>query len=175
MLALHIGVGNRGRAFLFDSWLNRHDVTVEHASDALAACVRLLQSPDQVPDLVLLGADWIGPEELLLARYVHDIWPATVVLTYGPTRDGLPAAGDALTVPVDTAVRQSAVLSESPQALVQQALARAPETGDESDESENGHPDNTVDIPARIAPETALDAKGRVESAVDGKKRVRQG
>lgn len=175
MLALHICVGDRGRAFLFDSWLSRNDVETQCVADALAACVQLLRCPDRVPDLVLLGSDWFGPEELLLSRYVHETWPAAVLLIYGPRRDNSQIDNSPLSVRIDSTAHQSAVLSASPARLIQQTLARAPESPNGDVENAEGHPDNTRDNLATSGPNPASGAEHRPPPARGAEKHRSRG
>ncbi len=85
--ALHIRTGQRATVEALDAWLADHAVAVVPVADVYAACVHLLQRYDQVPELVLLGADWLSASELGILRYVRETWPRAAIIVYGAARD----------------------------------------------------------------------------------------
>jgi hypothetical protein len=85
--AIHIRTGQRALADTLDQWLARHDVTTRGFDDVYAACVHLLQQYEQIPDLALVGTDWLAPDELSIIAYVRQTWPRTGVVVYGGQRE----------------------------------------------------------------------------------------
>jgi hypothetical protein len=81
--ALHIRTGQPATGAALEGWLARHTVDVVGCDDVYEACVRLLQNYDAVPDLVLLGADWLNADEYRIVRYVRETWPRAGILIYG--------------------------------------------------------------------------------------------
>lgn len=85
--AIHIRTGQRARADMVDEWLTDHDVEIVALADVYEACVYLLKHYDQVPDLALVGADWLSASEFAIVRYIRETWPPVGVVVYGGSPD----------------------------------------------------------------------------------------
>lgn len=127
--AIHVRTGQRAAVEAVDAWLAGHGVDVVGLPDVYAACVHILQHYADVPDLVLLGADWLAEDEFALLTYVRQTWPRAGVIVYGspagtPLLDILPLMRTCRT---EAALR--ALLAEPPaavlDALFEQAAALA--------------------------------------------------
>ena len=66
-----------------DAWLTRHKVAVTAHDDAYAACVHLLTRYSQIPELALVGTDWLPADEFELAAFIRHTWPRTLIVLYG--------------------------------------------------------------------------------------------
>ena len=83
--AIHIRTGQRAAGEALDAWLAQHDVDVVAVADAYDACIYLLRHYDRVPDLVLIGTDWLAPDEYNIVSYVRQTWPPVGLVLYGNT------------------------------------------------------------------------------------------
>ncbi len=92
--ALHIVGGDASSAQRIDRWLGDNGVAVERCGDVYRACVRLLRGPALVPELVVIGIDWLSPAQREICGYVRETWPASVQLRYG--HEAAPQRPDAL-------------------------------------------------------------------------------
>lgn len=81
--AIHVRTGQRGAVEAIDAWLSRHQVAVVPLGDAYQACVYLLKHYQRIPDLALIGADWLADDEIDIISYLRHTWPRTGVLVYG--------------------------------------------------------------------------------------------
>lgn len=127
MRALHIATGDQAAAFLFDAWLNRYSAEIERVSDVFDACVRMLQSPEKLPDLILLGGT-LADDEQLLIRYLIETWPGAIILHYGQGGAAHPIAAPWI-LHVESQTRRNEILSSDPAHLVQNhaGVAEMPE------------------------------------------------
>ena len=85
--AIHIRTGQRAAAESLDAWLAQHQVESVPFGDVYEACVHLLQNYAHVPDLVLVGADWLSDDELNIVRYVRQTWSGAAIVVYGSAPD----------------------------------------------------------------------------------------
>jgi hypothetical protein len=85
--AIHVQTGQRVLVEQFDRWLERHDVSSAVFEDAYAACVHLLQNYNAIPDLALVGADWLSADELSIIAYIRQTWPRTAIVVYVGQRE----------------------------------------------------------------------------------------
>jgi hypothetical protein len=85
--ALHIRTGQRAAADALDAWLVQHQVESVPFGDVYEACVHLLQNYERVPDVVLVGADWLSDDELNIVRYVRQTWSGAAIIIYGSAPD----------------------------------------------------------------------------------------
>jgi hypothetical protein len=81
--AIHVCTGQRHLAALVDTWLTQHSVPVTTFGDVFSACVYLLKNYERVPDLALVGADWLSEDELGIVSYVRQTWPRAGAVVYG--------------------------------------------------------------------------------------------
>ncbi len=85
--AIHVRTGQRELSEAVDAWLRHHAVETVALADAYDACVYLLRNYQRVPDLALIGADWLADDEFRLLTCLRQTWPRTAVLVYGATTD----------------------------------------------------------------------------------------
>jgi hypothetical protein len=121
--AIHIRTGQKSVVKRVDDWLAAHDVGCVTFDDVYGACVYLLRHYDRIPDLVLVGADWLARDEYNIVSYVRQTWPRVGVVVYGsagstPLFDLLP-----LMIACDSAAALEQLLAESPGAVVRRMLA----------------------------------------------------
>lgn len=83
--AIHVRTGQRASVEAIDAWLARHHVDTTPLDDVYGACVHLLKQYEQIPDLVLVGSDWLSRDELTLVSYVRHTWPRSGIVVYGDT------------------------------------------------------------------------------------------
>lgn len=91
---MHIRTGQRATADTVDAWLSRHGVEVVAPADVYDACAQLLLEFDRIADLVLIGTDWLAPDDLRIVRYIRETWPRSAIVLYG---GGAETAGAELT------------------------------------------------------------------------------
>lgn len=121
--AIHIRTGQRALVELIDAWLLRHGAQTLPFADVYAACVHLLKHYEDIPDLVLFGADWAAADEFNIVSYIRQTWSRTPIVVYSadgetPLFDLLPLV---LTCRGDVAVQR--VLAASPTDLVRRLCA----------------------------------------------------
>jgi hypothetical protein len=85
--AIHVRTGQRASAEMVDTWLTRSGVSAAGFDDVYAACVYLLRHYAAIPDLALVGADWLGDDELSIVAYIRQTWPRTAIVVYGGQRE----------------------------------------------------------------------------------------
>lgn len=85
--AIHIRTGQCAVVEMLDAWLARHKVDVTALADVYEACVHLVTSYEHIPDLALIGADWLAADEFSIVAYIRQTWPRTGVVVYGGTRE----------------------------------------------------------------------------------------
>jgi hypothetical protein len=107
-----------------DAWLTDHEVEAFACADVYEACVHLLREYENVPDLVLMGADWLAEDELGIVRYVRETWPQAVMVLYGAAAPaGLDLLPLTLTCRTDAGLQE--LLAKPPAQVVRQLRARA--------------------------------------------------
>jgi hypothetical protein len=79
---LHIRTGNAAFARRLDTWLERYGAHWTGLDDAFDACVHLIRHYSDPPDLILIGADWLAPDETVLFRFCRETWPSAAILAY---------------------------------------------------------------------------------------------
>ena len=67
----------------FAHWLEQHHLETVSCRDPFEACVYALTRPDACPDLILLGGDWLAPEEHVIVDYLRETWPGAAIILYG--------------------------------------------------------------------------------------------
>lgn len=147
--AIHLRTGDRETDGAISAWLERHGVEVIPCADAFEACTFALTHSAVNPDLVLVGADWLAPNEVAIIGYLREIWPGVTAVVYGSA----PATAGFASAPL-TLVRRSAagvrrMLAAAPDALLEESLkalrAQAP-----LDEDWRPQPEAPVAIEPRL-------------------------
>ena len=120
--AIHLRTGDRGTDGAISAWLERHGVEVVACADAFEACTFALTHSAATPDLVLVGADWLAPDELAIIGYFRETWPGVTTVVYGsaPATAGFEATRPTLVQRSATAVRR--MLADAPGALLEESL-----------------------------------------------------
>ena len=123
--AVHLHTGQPAAANALDAWLARHGVERIAFDDVYASCVHLLTRYDHVPDLALVGADWLQEDEFGIVRYLRETWPRVGIVVYGraETSPALHAAPLVCTCPTQAALDR--LLAETPAQLLQRLCADA--------------------------------------------------
>lgn len=85
--AIHIRTGQCAIVEALDAWLARHRAEVIAFADVYEACVHLIKDCEQIPDLALIGADWLADDEFDIVAYIRQTWPRTAVVVYGGARE----------------------------------------------------------------------------------------
>ncbi|MEW6252779.1 MAG: hypothetical protein AB1716_19255, partial [Planctomycetota bacterium] len=85
--AMHVRAGQRSACEALDAWLTRAGVDVLGFDDVYAACVHLLRGYERVPDLALVGVDWLDADELRIVTFIRQTWPHAGIVVYGAARD----------------------------------------------------------------------------------------
>jgi len=85
--AIHIRTGQRAVVEALDAWLARHQVEIVPFDDVYDACVHLLRQFERIPDLALVGTDWLADDELSIVSCIRQTWPRTAIVVYGTSRD----------------------------------------------------------------------------------------
>jgi len=112
--AIHIRTGQRADVQAVDDWLAHHAVEVVGLGDVYEACVHLLKNYEQIPELALIGVDWLAAGDLNIVAYVRQTWSRTGIVVYGdgaemPRLDLLP-----LSLACRGAVALRKLLTETP-------------------------------------------------------------
>lgn len=120
LTVLHLATADHASTAQVDAWLQRYSTSVSRCSDVFDACLNLIRSPEHVPDLVLLGADYLLTDELNIFDYLRETWPSAIVVVYGDAERcaRLTAGRD---TDVYTPPRAALDLAQSPAALLEQA------------------------------------------------------
>lgn len=115
--AVHLRAGDTVAADDIDRWLRAYGVEATVFGDAFDACVFLLEHAEHVPDLILVGTDWLPADERQILDYLADTWPGAGFLLYGNggMPISMPANSAAFVCRGQAALR--AMLDESPDAL----------------------------------------------------------
>lgn len=80
--ALHVRTGAPALGVRVANWFSDHNVEATSCDDAFDAVAHLIRHPDDMPDLVLIGLDWLADVDFTLLAYIHDTWPSAAVITY---------------------------------------------------------------------------------------------
>jgi hypothetical protein len=120
--AIHLRTGDRATDGAISAWLERHGVEIVACADAFEACVFALTHSAATPDLALVGADWLAPDEHAIIGYLRETWPGVTTVVYG----GAPAVAGFEAGPL-TLVRCSAaavrrMLAGAPSALLEESV-----------------------------------------------------
>ncbi len=141
--AIHIRTGQRAAVDTIDGWLARHQVNTVTFDDVYDACVHLLKHYELIPDLALIGSDWLADAEYQIVPYVRQTWPRTALVVYRaagniPLVNVLPAmltcTGEAAldellaSTPTDVARRLCAATDPRPNVPASPAACRPPAT-----------------------------------------------
>lgn len=81
-VAMHLRTSQDADAQSVERWLSQHQLHSHTCRDAFELCTRALRQPEQIPDLVLIGLDWLAPEDAAVCSHVADTWPAAVIIGY---------------------------------------------------------------------------------------------
>lgn len=81
--ALHLRTGDRSADDAITSWLERHQIETVTCRDPFEACAHALKAPDDRPDLIWIGADWLAPDESAVIEYLREVWPAAAIVLHG--------------------------------------------------------------------------------------------
>lgn len=163
--AIHIRTGQRAAVDAIDAWLARHDVDVVRVDDVYGACAHLLRHYERIPDLALLGADWLSEEELSIVAYLRHTWPRVGVVVYGAARSTPMLDMMPMTHSCRVENDLARLVAESPDALVQRLRARAASLAPPSGPATRAAPDHTAELrapavapaAARVAPREAVE------------------
>jgi hypothetical protein len=85
--AIHVRTGECAVVEALDHWLARHHVDVIPFADVYDACVHLIKDCEHIPDLALIGADWLADDEFNIVTYIRQTWPRTGIVVYGGARE----------------------------------------------------------------------------------------
>ncbi len=83
--AIHIRTGQRRAADALDDWLDSHNVALVPLNDVYEAAVLLLHKYDDIPDVALVGAEWLASDEFNIITYLRQTWPQVGIVVYGGT------------------------------------------------------------------------------------------
>ena len=129
--AIHLRTGESHAAEEISAWLRDHRVEVTGFSDAYDLCVHLLQHSAEIPDLALVGADWLSPGEFAIVRYLRETWPGVGIVVYSSGGETPPCEPGPLTRVCRSSHALRQLLSESPERtlsrLRQEASLEAPQ------------------------------------------------
>lgn len=81
-IAIHLRTGHDADAQTVERWLAQHHWQCIPCADAFELCTRALRQPELIPDLVLLGLDWLPPDEQAVSGHIADTWPAAIIVAY---------------------------------------------------------------------------------------------
>jgi hypothetical protein len=120
--AIHVRTGDRGTDGAISAWLERHGVKVVDCADPFEACAFALTERAAAPDLALIGADWLAPDEAALVGYFREAWPGLITVVYGSPQAtaGFEASPPTLVCRSADALRR--MLADSPDTLLSQSL-----------------------------------------------------
>jgi len=121
--AVHIRTGQPAAAEAIDAWLSDHDVEVLACADVYEACVHLLREYHNVPEMVVIGTDWLAPDELAIVRYARETWPRAAIVVYGAGASPAPEASP-LTIACGSDAALRTVLADSPAQLLERLCLR---------------------------------------------------
>jgi len=116
--AIHLRTGDRATDEAITSWLERHGVESVGCADPFEACCLALRQPELAPDLILIGVDWLAPDELGVHEYLHQTWPAAAVVLYSSGPAGAILAGGPATIVHRSAESLQRMLAGPPEALL---------------------------------------------------------
>ena len=122
--ALHLRTGDRSTDNAIAQWLERHHVECSSCRDPFEACIHALIKPEARPDLILIGTDWLAPDENSVIGRLRETWPAVPLVLYGH-HDAAPSAfePDRGQRRIEGAAALRGFLAEDPSAVVAQLQA----------------------------------------------------
>ncbi len=127
-MAAHLQTGEPAAMTEVDQWLRNHGVRTVNWPDAFAACTHLLIHANEVPDLVLIGLEWLPTDEVDIARYIRETWPGVGMVLYGAATEKTVLDSDARMIRCSTIEALQEVLRRRPDALQEELSAGAPQT-----------------------------------------------
>lgn len=80
--AIHLRTAEPDVAGIVDAWLCQHAVATVALADVYEACVYVLQQHADTPDLAFVGADWLGPNDIVILSYLRETWSSTAIVVY---------------------------------------------------------------------------------------------
>jgi hypothetical protein len=120
--AIHLCTGDRGTDRAISSWLERHRVEVVGCTDPYEACAFALTHPKPAPDLAVIGADWLAPDELAIVNYFRETWPRVATVVYGSPQVTAGLQATPLTLVCRSGGAIQRLLAGSPDALLDKPL-----------------------------------------------------
>lgn len=147
---LHIRTGQRAAAEAIDAWLYDHGVDVLPFSDVYDACTHLLKGYESVPDLALVGTDWLSEDECRIIRYVRETWPRVGLIIYGLARDTFVADFSPLSRTCRSQHALQRLLAQSPHDVLRDL------TGESASYREVAPPPEPEPAPPTTMPELSL-------------------
>lgn len=123
--AIHLCTGQHADAQALNAWLERHGVEVIGFDDVYRACVHLLRRYERIPDLALVGTDWLMDDEINIVAFLRQTWPRVAVILYGGTHESPLVELLPLTRTCRGAAGLSELTSRSPDELLRELTADA--------------------------------------------------
>lgn len=102
-----------------ETWLERHGVEVAPCADAFEACTFALTRRQPVPDLVVVGFDWLAVDERRVVEHLHEAWPTAVVVVHGNLHAIADFRGGSSMLVLRRPGDLQRMLAESPDALLE--------------------------------------------------------
>lgn len=116
--ALHVRTGVPALCARVTSWLGDHSVQHVACDDAFQAVAYLLRHPENMPDIVLVGLDWLADDDFSLFAFLHDTWPSAAVVTYVNESLRRTPAPHPSTIDCQSPTELASVLANSPAAIL---------------------------------------------------------
>lgn len=131
--AIHLRTGDRGTDGAISAWLERHGIEVIACADAFEACTFALTHSAATPELALIGADWLAPDELAISGYFRETWPAVTIVIYGSAAATASIEDGSLTHVLRSPAAVRRMLAAAPDALLGESRGalRTPATLDD--------------------------------------------
>ncbi|MBI5865754.1 MAG: hypothetical protein HZB38_14845 [Planctomycetes bacterium] len=150
MRVFHVRTGECTLTARVAAWVAAHVASCAEANDPYAACAHLLTRPDDVPDLILVGLDWLAEDEIALLGYLRETWPGAVLVGYSQAPTRCIAVHDPLTRFVQTSDELDGMLAKTP-AEFARACRRAVSAESNAAETPDPFEGLSVEMPALIA------------------------
>ncbi|GEM_PF-1990104 len=83
---VHLRTGDAAIDGRIAAWLRRHGATVIECADACEACVLAVRAEGLPPQLAMVGADWLAPDEFSVLGYFREVWPSIGIVITGSPR-----------------------------------------------------------------------------------------
>lgn len=152
--ALHLRSGESGASERIDAWLGDYGLDVVHCAHAYEACVFVLKQGERVPDLVIVGTDWLASDELPILEYFRETWPGAAILVYGSRSAEIEPETPSMSACCPTLEALDDVLSETPAEFVRQMRSRCAEVVEaDAEEIVPTRPPADPDAPPRREPQ----------------------